>query len=247
MNTMVCLRKKCPVAAPARRAARYRRSSWTVLTGDARRPLRTASIDDLWLRDRSAQLTPRVAGFGWSHGVPRVSTLPRIRTGFAVVKQTSLDSTALLVIVRRKRCGSAILCAPMSDSDSFAARLVAAREAAGLSQARLLAKLADLKNGTAQSTLSSWEKGKTEPAVGDIRDLARACGCSADFLLGLTDAILGNMGGRWIVDDDLVDEIRQKRSPPKGRFARPIPARFHILSSTELDRLEDDLFNNRKK
>jgi transcriptional regulator with XRE-family HTH domain len=131
----------------------------------------------------------------------------------------------------------------MSDT-TFAARLVAARTAAGMpKQAQLLAKL----DGSAQSSLSSWETGKREPSVEDIRKLAKACSCSADYLLGLTDVIHGSLAGHWVVDDDRVDMVRAKKVPPdRGRYAWPLPLHFRVMSSTDLQQLEDGLLGKRK-
>lgn len=233
-----------PVAAQARRATRYRRGSRTCADRDVR-TLRAANIDDLWQRDCRTSIARRAARFGWSHGKPRVSTSRRLSAHFAVVKPPSLDRTPKCGSVRRKRFGWAHFCAHMSDQLSFAERLVKARIAAGMTKQ---IQLLDVLDSTAQTSLSAWETGKREPSVDDIRKLAIACKCSADYLLGLSDVIEGAMAGQWIVDDDRVDMIRAKKVPPdRGRFAHPIPLRFHVRSSTQLQELEDDLFGKKRK
>lgn len=51
-----------------------------------------------------------------------------------------------------------------------------------LSQAELAGLL-----GVAVNSLSNWERGEFEPTASKVREMARIFGCSADYLLGLTD------------------------------------------------------------
>lgn len=53
---------------------------------------------------------------------------------------------------------------------TFADRLVAARQAAGMNKQK---QLVDQLDSTAQSTVSSWENGTTEPSLADIRKKPR--------------------------------------------------------------------------
>ena len=129
---------------------------------------------------------------------------------------------------------------------TFADRLVAARQAAGMNKQK---QLVDQLDSTAQSTVSSWENGTTEPSLADIRKIALACRCSADFLLGLTESITSQPlpPGHWVVDLDRVEKIRQKQNVPGGRFAWPIPPRYSVLSPVEFAELDESLFHRRGK
>lgn len=57
----------------------------------------------------------------------------------------------------------------MAAAPSVAARIAAARRQAGWSQHRLAAAV-----GAAQTTVSSWERGRTEPGREDVRRIAEA-------------------------------------------------------------------------
>lgn len=67
----------------------------------------------------------------------------------------------------------------MKNSES---RIVLAREAAGLSQTELAAKL-----GIHPSTLNGYEKGNHDPKSNGWIAIAKICNVSVDYLLGLTD------------------------------------------------------------
>lgn len=41
--------------------------------------------------------------------------------------------------------------------------------------------------GVATNTLSNWEMGRTVPNGSDLTKLSRLYGCSADYLLGITE------------------------------------------------------------
>lgn len=62
-------------------------------------------------------------------------------------------------------------------------RIHAARIEAGLTQVELSARV-----GVTQGLLSSYERGEKRPSVETLTALARALGCSADWLLGLATA-----------------------------------------------------------
>lgn len=63
--------------------------------------------------------------------------------------------------------------------DTFAARLKALRDAAGLSQSRLAARAA-----VPVRTLQDYEQGRHEPPLGVAARLAEALGASLDALAG---------------------------------------------------------------
>lgn len=64
----------------------------------------------------------------------------------------------------------------------LAKRLRQARQARHLSQGGLAAALG---GEVTQSAISYWESGKNLPTVDSLRELCRALGVSADWLLGL--------------------------------------------------------------
>lgn len=72
----------------------------------------------------------------------------------------------------------------MEDLPIFRERLLLARRRAGLSQG-------DLAQRTAMygSDISKMERGRMLPTAPRLRRLAEALGVSADYLLGLTDAL----------------------------------------------------------
>ena len=72
----------------------------------------------------------------------------------------------------------------MEDLPVFRERLLLARRRAGLSQG-------DLAQRTAMygSDISKMERGRMLPTAPRLRRLAEALGVSADYLLGLTDAL----------------------------------------------------------
>lgn len=49
--------------------------------------------------------------------------------------------------------------------------------------------------GVTKQTVSGWENDRRKPDAEDIRNLCRALGCTADYLLGLCDDPSGNV--RW--------------------------------------------------
>lgn len=42
--------------------------------------------------------------------------------------------------------------------------------------------------GVSKQTMSGWEHGRSRPDADNIRSLCIALGCSADYLLGLSDS-----------------------------------------------------------
>ena len=59
-------------------------------------------------------------------------------------------------------------------------RIAYARKQAGLTQEELAKKI-----GMTQSTVTTYETGRADPKCGGITNIARACKCSTDYLLGL--------------------------------------------------------------
>ena len=66
--------------------------------------------------------------------------------------------------------------------DIFAVRLKEQRLEKGLKQKQL----ADAVN-TTDDSIYSWEKGRSQPSVEQIRQLCKTLNVSADYLLGLED------------------------------------------------------------
>lgn len=63
-------------------------------------------------------------------------------------------------------------------------RIALARKAIGLNQDQVAESV-----GVHKQTISRWESGKRAPNGEEIRALVNLFGCSADFLLGLTDTL----------------------------------------------------------
>ena len=66
--------------------------------------------------------------------------------------------------------------------DIFAVRLKEQRLEKGLKQKQL----ADAVN-TTDDSIYSWEKGRSQPSIEQIRQLCKTLNVSADYLLGLED------------------------------------------------------------
>lgn len=63
-------------------------------------------------------------------------------------------------------------------------RISIARKAAGLDQESLAEAI-----GANKQTVSRWERGLRSPNGEFLYEIASACGCSADFLLGMSDVL----------------------------------------------------------
>jgi transcriptional regulator with XRE-family HTH domain len=132
----------------------------------------------------------------------------------------------------------------MEDTFSFAKRLVAARNAAGLNQKALIEKL----DGAAQSTVSKWETGESEPSVESIRKLAKAIGCTADYLVGATSWPTPLPPSHWVIDLDREDMVRRKEVPPdSGQWAWPVPDRHVVLPSAAFEDRRRKVFGKKRK
>lgn len=64
----------------------------------------------------------------------------------------------------------------------FVERLDILRQESGMSKKRFAAMV-----GTSGSVVAWWEKGRNNPSVYMIFQIARECGVSADWLIGLTE------------------------------------------------------------
>ncbi len=64
----------------------------------------------------------------------------------------------------------------------YGQRLREARKACGLTQKQLA-----LAVNTTDDSIYSWEKGRRQPSVEQIRQLCKTLNVSADYLLGLED------------------------------------------------------------
>lgn len=63
-------------------------------------------------------------------------------------------------------------------------RIALARKAAGLDQETLASNI-----GANKQTVSRWERGLRSPNGEYLYAIATTCGCSADFLLGMSDVL----------------------------------------------------------
>ena len=63
-------------------------------------------------------------------------------------------------------------------------RIALARKAIGMNQDQVAEAI-----GVHKQTISRWESGKRAPNGEEIRTLVNLFGCSADFLLGLSDTL----------------------------------------------------------
>lgn len=98
-------------------------------------------------------------------------------------------------------------------------------------------------DGIPVRTLRSWLAGSAEPPASKICAIAKRCGVTADFLVGLRDHYQLLPPDRWVVDLDFVEAVREGRWHPElgeqGAFA--IPPRYSIETSIAKERLEQEL------
>lgn len=101
----------------------------------------------------------------------------------------------------------------MGDQGSIAARIVEARNRAGYNRSELQRRL-----GVAYSTLDNWERGKSEPTIPNAEILARALGCSAQWL----------MTGKGSPEDlgEHKDVYAEWLNTPEGKAANPREREF---------------------
>mgnify|MGYP006921334091 CR=1 FL=1 len=86
---------------------------------------------------------------------------------------------------------------PRVTKRQFGARLRELREAAGLSQAEVAARL-----GKPQSSWSSWELGTTAPSIEKLDDVAMVLGCSVADLFIPAAKVHQPKKGRPSFDDE---------------------------------------------
>ena len=216
-----------------------------MLTGDTRRPRRTASIDDLWLRDRAAQITPRGAGFGWSHGVPRVSTRPIHTGGKRCVQELTFGFHHLGPVAGCMLPQAALLGGQALDSHMpslpprFADRLcwlMASRRNKVDQRHYSNASLSRAIKAN-EKTVGNWlrpdsDPERTEPGAANLRSLCDEFDVSADFLLGRSEHECGLTSGMHLVD---LDEY--ERFADGGEWAAEVPLRPAIVSEERLREL----------
>lgn len=129
---------------------------------------------------------------------------------------------------------------------AFAQRLAFLRAQKQMSQTQLAEAL-----GYGKSTLSRWEDGDTSPGVVEIRRVVEFFGCTADYLLGISDHPQHLRPGDWLVDLVVLDAaLAGKQLGPTERLGVPIPARFQVVDSSRyaaLDAQARDALRPRKK
>lgn len=75
----------------------------------------------------------------------------------------------------------------MNASDTrklIGSRIAIARKALGMNQEDLATRI-----GTNKQTVSRWERGLRSPDGVYLYAIASTCGCSSDFLLGISDVL----------------------------------------------------------
>lgn len=120
----------------------------------------------------------------------------------------------------------------MQESEDFPSRLRQLRAAKGITQAEL-----HRQTGLAQTSISDWENGLTEPKLSNLRQLAGFFECTTDYLVGLPAPAIELPAHHWIIDLDVYDLLVKhgKNAPIPGdeAWACPIPSRSRIVTSTE--------------
>lgn len=106
-------------------------------------------------------------------------------------------------------------------------RIVMARELAGLTQKELAARLE-----ISPSTLNGYEKGNHDPKSPGLAAIAKVCGVTVDYLLGLSDQPGGHLVVQVQDTDPQMDELL--------RFAEQLNAQ----GKERLCRYAEDLMGN---
>lgn len=127
---------------------------------------------------------------------------------------------------------------------TFGKRLRALREARSTNQADEARAL-----GIAQSTLSSYEVGRTPPDVDLVLKVCLRHDVSADYLLGLPERTASGLRpGDWVVDLDLAEKVGKKQEKwGECRYAWPVPRNHRVMDSVAFDEFERDLWSKKRR
>lgn len=127
------------------------------------------------------------------------------------------------------------------DLPPFAVRLRSLRAQGNLNQQQVAAVAK-----VAQTTISSWESGASSPGAEELARLARFFGCTTDFLCGVSASQTPLPQGSWLIDQDLVEQLRTNTVPDdvdlrvEGWYVA-IPARPRIVTSAEFQAMLAEL------
>ena len=93
------------------------------------------------------------------------------------------------------------------------------------------------------------ESGKSQPTLATIASCARALGCTADYLCGLTDYPDALPEGRWLVDHRLYERCIAGDMPtdPNEALGVPIPAGARIVDSATFHRMSQEVRAPKRK
>jgi len=113
-------------------------------------------------------------------------------------------------------------------------RIVAARQRRGWTT-KELAQASD----QAYSNVLRWERAEGVPNAKGLAMVAKACGVTADWLLGTVDHETPLPAGFWIVDMALVERLRagDLRVDDNESIGFPIPAGAEVVNSSRFDQL----------
>lgn len=119
----------------------------------------------------------------------------------------------------------------------FSTRLRALRASTQMSQEDL-AKVA----GVAQSTIGSWETGRSSPSVPELVRLCDHFGVSSEYLSGRSEFPSGLAPDTWIVDLDALDAAK-----PGSPWAAKVPRRARLVDFEEFERLRQQVLRPKEK
>lgn len=130
----------------------------------------------------------------------------------------------------------------MDERQVFANVLRQLRVNRGLSQPQL-AKA----TGLPQPTISRYEAGATEPGLNALRKLAPFFEVSIDTLCGLASPPDKLKPGNWLIDTDALEDWQQRRKGSGTTWAVAIPDRFRIVTSSQYQKLRDEVHGKGKR
>lgn len=98
------------------------------------------------------------------------------------------------------------------------------------------------ESGVKHQTISRWECGSNVPNAEGIVAVAKACGVTTDWLLGITDHPEQLPPGYWLVDMALLDRMRagDLSHQPGEIFGVPVPPGARMVNSKQFAKLSEE-------
>lgn len=119
------------------------------------------------------------------------------------------------------------------NNDVFAERLRKRLRDLGIDNEKEFAK----SHGLKPSSFNRWVRGENQPKVRDFVRVAKAVGCSLDYLAGLSEEL---QPSHYLIDLDKEDLAVRGKPVPGRTWAWPIPSRFEVVDAVAFEKRESD-------